>query len=454
MANRATLSACLLISLLSASLPASANSASEVPGVGSAEERADILAEVFRKELVRVTEGVFVAVAFGAANSTLLVGSEGLVIVDTMYGTEAAGDVSQAFREISEKPVQAVIHTHGHSDHVGGTAIFIEGRDVPIYARPKSVTALPGHEKLSDILATRGRRQFGSTLPPAIKIDGIAPVVRPTGGVGEGKVAPTVLVGSDREPLSLAGLEIELIAAPGESPDHLLVWIPRKRVLICGDNFYTSFPNLYAIRGTPYRDVAVWIESLDKMLDLEPEYLISGHARPLAGRDNVRTVLENYRDALTFVLNATLDGMNRGLTPDELASSIRLPSALAGLPYLREFYGVIPWAVRSIYGGYVGWFDGNPTNLSPLPPLEEANRMVALLGSEEALTSAARSALEAGDFQWACQLIDHLLVLDPGAVAARALKAEALNALGEAQMSSNARHYYLSFARELTGDPQ
>ncbi len=454
MSYRMTLWTCSLFSLLIASLPAMASSASGNPEFGSAAERAQILEEVFRKDLVPVTEGVFVAVGFGAANSTLLVGSEGLVIVDTMYGTEAAEDVWRVFRGISAEPVQAIIHTHGHADHIGGTGIFVENSDIPIYARPKSVTTLPGHEKLNDILTTRGKRQFGSTLPSELKLDGIAPVVRPTGGVGAGKIAPTNLVGSDRESLSVAGLELELIAAPGESPDHLLVWMPGKRVLICGDNFYFSFPNLYAIRGTPYRDVAIWIESLDRMLDLEPEYLISGHARPIAGRDHVRTVLENYRSAMMFVLDETLDGMNRGLTPDELAGSIQLPPTLASLPYLREFYGVIPWAVRSIYGGYVGWFDGNPTNLFPLPPVEEANRMVALAGSEEALMSAAQSALEAGDFQWACQLVDHLLALDPGSVAARALKAEALTALGEAQVSSNARHYYLSVASELTGNPR
>jgi uncharacterized sulfatase len=426
--------------------------ASEPPEYGTTDERGRILEDVFRKELIQVTEGVFVAVGSGAANSTLLVGSGGLVIVDTMYGPEAAEDVWRAFRSISAEPVHAIIYTHRHADHIGGTAVFVENNDIPIYARPKRETTPPGYEQLKDILITRARRQFGTDLPLQLKIDGIAPVVRPRGGVGEGKMDPTILVESERESLTVAGLDLDLVAAPGESPDHLVVWIPSKRVLICGDNFYFSFPNLYAIRGTPYRDVAVWIESLDKMLNLKPEYLISGHARPVIGRDNVRAVLEDYRNAMAFVLKETLEGMNRGLSPDELGDSVRLPPPLANQPYLREFYGVIPWAVRSIYGGYVGWFDGNPTHLFPLPPVEEATRMVALVGSKEALMSAAQSALEVGDYQWTCQLVDHLLALDSGSVPARALKAKALTALAESQVSSNARHYYLSVARELAGD--
>ena len=78
--------------------------------------------------------------------------------------------------------------------------------------------------------------------------------------------------------------------------------------------------------------------------------------------------------------------------------------------------------------------------------------MIELVGSREALMSAARSALSVGDSQWACQLIDHLLALDPDSMAARTIKAQALTALGEAQLSSNARHYYVSVARELAED--
>jgi uncharacterized sulfatase len=185
------------------------------------------------------------------------------------------------------------------------------------------------------------------------------------------------------------------------------------------------------------------------MIGLDADVLVSGHARPIAGKENVRRVLTDYRDAIDFVLHETLAGANRGLTPDELAATVTLPEPLVGKDYLQEFYGVIDWSVRSIYSGYFGWFDGNPTNLFPLTPREEAERMVRLIGSEGKLLNAIRGSIADHDYQWACRLADVLLALEPPVHEARKLKANALRAIAQLQTSSNARHYYLSVAYEL-----
>ena len=432
--------------LIFAALPAAAQRpvANDLPYA-----RDRILATQFKKEVVPVTDGVFVAVGYGAANSVLIVGEDGSIVVDTMYGTEAAEHVRSLFQQVTDLPIAAIFHTHNHSDHVGGTAVFARGGSPEIYARPPASLELESGDEIAHVLKRRSRRQFGSDLSDDEKIDGIAPVRRPKGGVGAGKLPPTRIVTADHERLNIAGVDIELIAAPGETPDHQLVWLPDQRVLMCGDNFYYSFPNLYAIRGTPYRDVSQWVRSLDVMIELNAEHLISGHARPVSGASIVRQTLTDYRDAIEHVFLATLEGADQGLTPDELAHSVRLPKDLAERPYLQEYYGVIAWSVRSIYDGYLGWFDGNPTNLFPLSPKEEAMRMVRLVGSEGELMDAANAALADEDFQWACQLADYLLTLKPDSSDVKELKATALDALALQQMSSNARHYYLSSAREL-----
>jgi alkyl sulfatase BDS1-like metallo-beta-lactamase superfamily hydrolase len=194
------------------------------------------------------------------------------------------------------------------------------------------------------------------------------------------------------------------------------------------------------------------VSSLDKIMQEDAEYLISGHARPIIGKENVRRTLTGYRDAIDYVLVETLKGMNDGLSPGELAHTIKLPDPLANKDDLREFYGVVEWSVRAIYSGYLGWFDGNPTNLFPLSPAEEAKRMVELIGSEKRLIKEAEKALASEDFQWACQLADFALELDPGSSEVKRLKAEALFALADRQISSNARHYYLSVAKELSAE--
>ena len=137
-------------------------------------------------------------------------------------------------------------------------------------------------------------------------------------------------------------------------------------MLFGGDNYYGCWPNFYAIRGGPYRDVAGWIESLDRMRQFPAEALLPGHTRPIIGQAAVAAVLANFRDALDHVLTETLACMDRGMGLEATVDAVELPEQYARLPYLQEFYGTVAWSVRGIYTGYFGWFDGNPTNLNPL----------------------------------------------------------------------------------------
>jgi alkyl sulfatase BDS1-like metallo-beta-lactamase superfamily hydrolase len=450
--NKLIKSTCLvllsLISLYSCQEPVPPASPLET-SVTTSTNRTETLRHEFRKEIVKAAEGIWVAVGYGAANSTLIEGDTGAIVIDTMYGTEAAGHVLAAFREVTDKPIVAIIITHGHADHKGATSVFQDGGTPQIIARPPAEATLARYGELASIRRERGKRQFGSELDPTDKLDGIAPVYRPTGGVQAGVVEPSRHMETEREEVSIAGIDLVLLAGPGESPDHLLVWLPEKRVLFGGDNFYMSFPNLYAIRGTSYRDVSQWVDTLDAMIKLEAEVLITGHARPVVGASTVNVMLNDYKEAIDHVLMATLEGANLGMTADELAATVRLPGHLAEKPYLQEYYGVLEWSVRSIYTGYLGWFDGNPTQLFPLSPRSEAERMIRLAGSSADLLDSAREALETGDYQWACQLLDHLLVLTPDSRELKQLKASALRFLATSQQSSNAHHYYLSSAEKL-----
>ena len=244
-------------------------------------------------------------------------------------------------------------------------------------------------------------------------------------------------------------MKLELAAAPGETDDQLYVWLPGARVLFCGDTFYKSFPNLYAIRGTPYRDVRTWAASLDKLLKEGAEHLVAGHTRPISGAKEVRQVLTDYRDAVRFVHDKTVEGMNQGMTPDQAVEYVKLPAELASKDYLREYYGNVPWAVRSIFSGYLGWFDGNPTNLFRLTPKEEALRLAELAGGKDALAARAKNALAKADNQWAAQLADYLLALDPDDAEAKRVKSGALTALGVRCLTATGRNYYLTVAAEI-----
>lgn len=408
--------------------------------------------EEFRKEIITVTPGVYVAVGYGASNATLIEGEDGVIIVDTLDSTQAAETVLAEFRKITSKPVKAIIYTHSHRDHVSGSKVFAADSDPQIYAR-EPFSDMLGPKSVRQILGVRAKRQFGIGLPPEELISiGIGPADRPKKGLGAGYLPPTDSFTSERLELTLAGTPIVLVAAPGETDDQLFVWLPENKILLCGDNYYKAFPNLYAIRGTPYRDVSQWADSLDKMVKMAPDHLIPAHTRPVSGASAVQDVLSGYRDAIRYVLNATLEGMNRGLTPGELVQEVNLPEHLAQKPYLQEFYGTVAWSVRSIYAGHLGWFDGNATNLYPLSSKDEAQRIAELAGGEKVLLKRARKALSKKDYQWAAKLADYLIALGSSVPAAKALKAESLSALAIQQVNANARNYYLSSAQELRNE--
>lgn len=199
-------------------------------------------------------------------------------------------------------------------------------------------------------------------------------------------------------------------------------------------------------------EVDQWIAGLGSMIDLGADYLVPGHTRPVLGSANVRAALTAYRDGIKSVLDQTLEGMRKGERPDELVEHVKLPPALADSPYLQEFYGTVAWSVRAIYAEYAGWFDGNPTQLFPLPEQGRAARIIELGGGREQVLSKARRAHADKDFQWAAELADYVLAVDSGNVEAKRLKANALRELGERQISAIARNYYLSAAQYLLRD--
>ncbi len=441
----------ILFALFTLSIPCLAK---DTPATKLLEERSELL----KPTVTRVSTSVYCASGFSPANISMIVGADGLVIIDTGMFPDDARAVMKEFRKISAFPVAGIILTHGHGDHTGGASALLGegpgGAKPPIYGRQPFDTETGAFRSAGiTINALRGARQAGFRLPPEKRINnGIAPAIYPprNGNVFEsGSVTPTETFHSGRKMLRLAGLELELVAAPGETSDQLYVWFPAERVVFTGDNFYRSWPNLYPIRGTGYRDVEDWIHSLELMLAEKPVHAVPGHTLPVIGEQETTEVLTTYRDAIRYVFDATIAGMNKGMTADELVHAVKLPPELASKDYLREYYGNVEWGVRSIFAGTLGWFDGNPTTLFSLPPAEEARRMAELAGGPTMLEERARKALAEGDAQWCAQLCDHLIVLDAGSKAAKLLKADALEVLAAHLLTATGRNYYLTVAQEL-----
>lgn len=404
----------------------------------------------FRKSVIEIGPGMWTAVGFAASTQHMIEGATSVTIVDTSESTGAARNVLAAFREKSQKPVGRIIYTHSHRDHISGTTVFAEGRDVPVIASRgfKSDLVDQNQDAIAPnaALNQRTRAQFGFGLSSDERISlGCGPGDRPVDGMGAGHIPPNVFIDNDRD-IDLDGVNARLIMAPGETADHMAVWLPEARVLLPGDNWYHAFPNLYAIRGTPYRDFQAWADSLTMLAELRADVLAPGHTMPVFGAEKVHEVLTTTRDAILHVMRHTAAGMDAGQSLDDIAASITLPPDLADKPWLGEFYGRASWSARAFAVGTLGWYDGNPTHLGTLSSRDRAEHLARLAGGQAALQQAAEDAT---DLQWRLELCDALIALGS---AARTLKAETLEALAETEINATARNTYLWHAKRLRAE--
>lgn len=404
----------------------------------------------FVPDVTKAADRVYYVSNYGSSNAVFIVAEHSVILVDALDSDERAKRLRQKIAEVTDKPVKTIIFTHGHPDHRGGAAAF-EDTAEEIIAHGPMKPVLGRMNQLDGILSKRGVRQHGYLLTEEEAItQGIG--IREGHCVKDGEyrfLNPTTIYHESRVERSIDGVNFVFIAAVGETDDTMLVWLPDEKALCCGDNYYGTFPNLYAIRGSQYRDVDAWVASLDRMIALKPEILLPGHTHAIFGAANVEDVLTHYRNAIDWILNATLDGMNQGKTADELAAEIHLPEEYAGLPYLAEHYGTVSWTVRGIYAGYVGWFDGNPTSLNRLSPKAQADRTIALAGGADNVKAAITKAVEQQDFQWAAELCDVLLHSGLETRFAREKKAQSLLGISKLDTSATGRHYYITCAKEL-----
>ena len=440
----------LLIILTSCSDPEA--SSSKIEYTSSVEALVEHTNE-FIPQIYSYENGIHIAVGYGIANSIMVEGEGGNIIIDAADSIYEAEKIYEEFKKININPIKAVIYTHNHGDHTFGAA-FYTGISDP---KPKIIA----HEStahyverilgiLNPIISARSSRMFGTFLPEDELINvGIGPFL----GVSQstpGYVKPDIVF-SDELKITIAGIDIELYHAVGETNDQLFVWLPQHKALMPGDNIYKTFPNLYTIRGTTHRDVKGWVDSLDHMRSFEPEYLFPSHTKPLAGPEVLET-LTIYRDAIQYVHDQTIRLINEGYYPDQIVEMIELPQAIASSPFLSEFYGTVRWSVKSIFNGYLGWFNGNISDLDPLNRKEEAERIAKISGGAENLFSHLEDAIINEDMQWALQLSDHLLALEFNIKKVKSYKAIASEHIGQRSSNPNKRNYFLSTAIELRPD--
>ena len=269
-----------------------------------------------------------------------------------------------------------------------------------------------------------------------------------SGPFAYGSVVPTLLVDT-HEPYRFeqGGVEFEVLGTPGaEGADNVCLWLPQHKILLSGDFFgpnFPQFPNVFTMRGEKVRKPIEYIASLERVIALEPEMIIPSHQDPVEGAARIKADLIKMRDAVRYVHDATVAGMNAGKTVHELMAEIALPPELA----LSQIHGRVSWAVKSIWEYYATWFHfDTTTELYPVPASAVHAELADLAGVGALVERAGRFVTEEKPIH-ALHLLDIALAKAPGDRAGLETRRAALEGLLAEAKGTTQNSYEMDWLR-------
>jgi len=219
--------------------------------------------------LTKIAEGVYAYVdaknpspltSFGA-NAGIVVGRDGVVVVDTLTSAKKAQRFIRDIRAVTDKPIRYVINTHHHLDHSLGNCEFV-----------KLGAAVMAQENAKK----DAQQDADSVLKRALNYGFTAEALAGT------TIALPTMTFTDAMTLDLGDRIVELsYAGPSHTSGSILVAIPDAKVLFAGDALFTNFhPNLRDA------DMNGWIKVMDRIAAMDVQKIIPGHG-PMSGKQDV-----------------------------------------------------------------------------------------------------------------------------------------------------------------------
>jgi alkyl sulfatase BDS1-like metallo-beta-lactamase superfamily hydrolase len=382
----------------------------------------------------RISEDVAFFPALG--NSTAFLGERGILIVDTAQQRFTPTVLTGLRANFSQVPIEAVVYTHGHVDHVTGAQAIIDEAQSHGNHRPNVIAHrdLPRRFDRYRLLAAQNdhinRIQFN--LPGDARPFSEAVFTYPDTVYDEGL---TTIVG---------GTVFELHHCRGETDDETWVWSPSNRVLCTGDTFVWCSPNA----GNPYkvqRYALDWARGLEQMAALRPLHLLPGHGPPLSGEERIQEALLTTAQFLRSIHDQVVAGMNEGKWLEDIIRDIDWPAT--DKPWLQPIYDHPEFIARNVYRLYGGWYDGDPANILPAHSEEVAATLIAATGAGPILERARKLRSE-GDLQLACHLVDFVRKGEPDNREAWELWRDLFAARAASERSLMARGAFAAAVRE------
>jgi len=410
--------------------------------------------------LFKVTERVYQVRGFDIANMTIVEGDSSLIVIDPLLAAETARAALELYyQHRPRKPVGTVIYTHGHADHFGGVKGVIDEADVKAgkvqVLAPSGFmeTAVAENILAGNAMSRRSQYQFGTLLPPGVRGQVDTGLGKALARGTMSLIAPTSTIDKPTEERSIDGVQFVFRLVPGsEAPSEMIMYLPQFRVLNMAEDVTHNMHNLYTIRGAEVRDGNLWSKYIDEArvaFGGKAEVLIAQHHWPTFGQERIVDLLKKQRDMYKFINDQSLRLLNQGYTAADIAETLRMPASLEQEWSARGYYGTLRHNAKAVYQKYLGWYDANPANLNPLPPVAYAKKTVEYMGGADAVLARAREDFRKGEFRWVASAMSQVVYADPANRAARELGADALEQMGYQSEAGTWRSAYLVGAMEL-----
>ncbi|MBA6413678.1 MBL fold metallo-hydrolase [Parahaliea sp. F7430] len=338
----------------------------------------------------------------GQGSIFLINTSEGSVLIDVGSDEKQGAEQKRLAQELASGPIRKIILSHFHSDHVAALPVWEEelSQGLPIVTHQRYAYMSQIQRELSPFFNRRYKILYGDLVDESPKEERSYWQLEPEHEVYVGKPYS----------FSLGAVDFEIIAMnnTGEGEDGLLVWLPQHKILFVGDMFgpiYPMFPNLYTVRGEKYRDALDYIDSLDFILSLQPEMMVCSHFCSLNDPQEIQNSVLKMRDAVQYVWDEVVEGMNAGKSLWQLMDEISLPKDFA----ISQGHGKVSWSVRAIWETVSGWYHyQHVADLYPVPVASVYGDVVAAAGGVGSLLQKAKERQLAGELVHALRLLDIL----------------------------------------------
>lgn len=410
--------------------------------------------------LFEVADGIYQVRNLDLSNMTIIEGAEGVTVVDPLVSAETAKvGIDLYYKQRGNKPVKAVIYTHSHVDHYGGVRGIVDEADVAsgavkIYAPEGFLEAAVAENVMAGTaMSRRASYMYGNLLRPEPKGQVGAGLGTTTSAGTVTLIPPTAIISETGHKETIDGLTYEFLMAPGsEAPAEMLWYIEEKKAISAAEDATHTLHNTYSLRGAKIREPLPWSKYLNEALTMwgdKAEVIFAQHHWPTWGNENVVELLEKQRDLYRYINDETLRKINQGMTMREIAEAFKLPDSLDKYWANRGYYGSVYHDVAATYVLYLGWFDGNPSTLHELPPVEVSKKYVEFMGGADAVIEKAKQSYEKGEYRWVAEVMNHVVFADPDNRAAKNFTADALEQMGYQAESGPWRNFYLTGAQEL-----